>query len=195
MKTCLISGRYLQSQYQEEHAGISTALLRYVSELGFSPQPVWNETLANHPLNFHLEDLDLLVLSGGETLGTNPDRDVFELALLKEAERAGIPVLGICRGMQIMMSSQGIELVELDSHSGTRHQIKGEFSGEVNSFHNFGVKVDPVGFDAISHAEDHSVEAIRHKTNPWLGIMWHPEREATVNKEHAAKIMNILGLR
>lgn len=194
MKTCLISGRYLQSQYQEEHAGISTALLRYISDLGFSPQPVWNETLGNHPLSFHREALDLLVLSGGETLGTNLSRDVFELDLLKEAERAGVPVLGICRGMQIMMSSQGIELEALDSHSGTRHQITGEFSGEVNSFHNFGVKVDPVGFDAISHAEDHSVEAIRHKTNPWLGIMWHPEREATVNKEHAAKIMKILGL-
>jgi len=193
VKNCLVSGRYLESKHNEDHAAISIALLSFIRELGFSPQPVWNETFGKQPLIFDRQALDLLVLSGGETIGTQASRDEFELNLLQEAERARIPVLGICRGMQVMMSTQRVELEELDAHSGTRHHITGEFSGEVNSFHNFGVKIDPVGFEAIAHAEDHSVEAIRHKSNPWLGIMWHPEREKNVNKDHAAKILNILG--
>src|SRR3954447_24650037 len=63
-----------------------------------------------------LDRLDALVLGGGadidpeshgaeahpETVGTNPDRDRFEIALARGALERGMPVLGVCRGMQVM---------------------------------------------------------------------------------------------
>src|SRR4051794_27284297 len=63
-----------------------------------------------------LERIDALVLGGGadidpdsqgveahpETVGTNPDRDRFEIALARRALARGIPLLGVCRGMQVL---------------------------------------------------------------------------------------------
>src|SRR4051794_3290619 len=63
-----------------------------------------------------LDRLDALVLGGGadidpeshgaeahqETVGTNPDRDRFEIALARAALERGMPVLGVCRGMQVL---------------------------------------------------------------------------------------------
>ena len=63
-----------------------------------------------------LDRIDALVLGGGadidpdiqgvephpETIGTNPDRDRFEMALAIRAMERGIPLLGVCRGMQVM---------------------------------------------------------------------------------------------
>ena len=67
--------------------------------------------------------IDALLLSGGNDLGDAPDRDSTELHLLEAARELEIPVLGICRGMQLMASFFGVGVEELSSHVGTRHQI------------------------------------------------------------------------
>jgi GNAT superfamily N-acetyltransferase len=56
--------------------------------------------------------LDALVLTGGGDLGSDPARDAGELALLAAARRAGIPTLGVCRGLQLMAAETGGSLVE-----------------------------------------------------------------------------------
>jgi putative glutamine amidotransferase len=43
----------------------------------------------------------------------------------------------------------------------------------------------------VASAEDGSVEAVRHNTLPWVGIMWHPEREPTFRSEELALLRNM----
>ena len=194
MKNCLISGRYLDSQYKEEHAAVSVDLIRYLGTLGFVSRPIWDELFTKQRWEVGLKGVDLVVLSGGESLGVDERRDTFELGLLQKARSAQVPVLGICRGMQIMMVHEGLFPHELPGHAGTRHNNFGVISGEVNSFHHHGFNSFPPGFELVSEAEDSSIEAVHHRENNWLGVMWHPEREQPMHESQSNIILEILGL-
>jgi len=157
--------------------------------------------------------LDGLVLQGGadidpslygeppsEQLGTtDPVRDRFELALLRGFAAAGKPVLGVCRGMQLINVAYGgtlyqdladatpvhrrLELYDEHSHevrlvaNGWLHSLyEGVESGRINSIHHQGVNV--LGKDLVIEAlaPDGVVEAIRHTQSSFVvGVQWHPE--------------------
>ena len=126
--------------------------------------------------------INRLILSGGEDFGTDAKRDETENGLLDWAEESNIPVLGICRGMQIMAIRCGSELGQVKGHVKTRHCLSGVFTHTVNSYHNSIILDTPSGFDKLAISEDGSIEAIRHKGLPWEGWMWHPEREDVPSK-------------
>jgi putative glutamine amidotransferase len=124
-----------------------------------------------------------LVLTGGNDLmelgGDAPERDKAERALLALALRQRIPVLAICRGMQLLLSHFGVELQSVDGHVAQRHEI--EFEGHrriVNSFHKFAARSAPTELFEAGYDDDGVVEAVRGKRDHVLGLMWHPEREA-----------------
>ncbi len=94
-----------------------------------------------------------------------------------------------------MMSFYGLSPVRLEGHAGASHPVGGRMSGTVNSYHDFGFNYVPEEFEVISSAQDGTVEAVYHKENNWLGVMWHPEREAPYNKEHGNLIFEFLGFR
>jgi N5-(cytidine 5'-diphosphoramidyl)-L-glutamine hydrolase len=190
---CLVSGRYLESIHGEYHLSVSLNLLTYIKAQGFDPTPIWAETQVG-PSEIDLSGFDLVVLSGGESIGENPVRDSFENSLLKAAIASRTPVLGICRGLQVMMSFYGLSPIRLEGHAGTRHSVEGRISGNVNSHHDFGFNDVSDGFEVISSALDRSVEAAYHKENNWLGVMWHPERQMPYNQEHTNQILEIMGL-
>ena len=121
--------------------------------------------------------LDALVLSGGDDLGTTPVRDATEEALLTFACEEGLPVLGTCRGMQMLHRFTGGALVSVSGHVGTPHPIRiGDAVQEVNSWHSWAV-IDPSAhWNILATSDDGCIEAIRHVHLPWLGVMWHPER-------------------
>jgi len=138
-----------------------------------------------------------LILSGGDDLGSAPTRDRVEAYLLSLAEAEKWPVLGVCRGMQVINTYFGGRLEKnvhsrsQISHAGTDHPVrllgglKELASTEeltVNSYHNHGVATDglAVGFIALATAAGDLVEAFNHYRLPILGIMWHPERYAAV---------------
>jgi gamma-glutamyl-gamma-aminobutyrate hydrolase PuuD len=137
--------------------------------------------------------LEGVILTGGNDLNHLPsatnaasERDAFERKLLTLCSEKGIPVLGVCRGLQMMAAFYGSELVRLAEHVRTRHGLALCCADsmpltrrkEVNSFHNFGIAPDKLGTDliAVAAAPDGSVEALAHRKLRQWGIMWHPER-------------------
>lgn len=120
---------------------------------------------------------DAVLLSGGQDIGQSSGRDQTERKLLDFAKSANVPVLGICRGAQMMADYAGSGLHSVTGHAGIRHNVFGEISGEVNSYHNFSPAECPRGYRVLARSENGEIEAIAHETLNWEGWMWHPERE------------------
>ena len=152
-------------------------LLSFIQDCSGLPVPVPN--FLDDSLNIWLQIInpDAIVLSGGNDVGQYPARDLVEIALLEYAKNKDIPLLGICRGMQMMAIWAGTNIRAVKGHVRTRHQIKGEINIDVNSFHNYVLSECPTGFDVVARSDDDEIEAIRHKILRWEGWMWHPERE------------------
>lgn len=138
---------------------------------------------------------ETIVLSGGNDVGEAPERDASEMQLLDWARAKCIPVLAICRGMQMMGIWAGAELKPVTGHVRTRHRLQGpggEYPGTVNSYHQFALAETPAGFVALARAEDGTLEAMRHESLPWLAWMWHPERESPFDKTHLDELNRLL---
>ena len=151
-------------------------------ELNFLPVPV-SSAIGNHEEYIRELMPDAVVLSGGNNIGQAVKRDQLEAALLLHAAAYNLPVLGICRGMQMINHHQGGGLSRVSGHVAVRHLILGPLAAasqrEVNSYHNIGIVDADLGNDleAGAWSDDGVVEALRHRALPWLGIMWHPERD------------------
>lgn len=137
------------------------------------------------PLDPELADATLawtgcegIVLTGGEDLSEmgGAARDRLEHHLLTNALKGGRPVLGVCRGMQVILRAFGARLVVTEGHVGTTHDLVGEFGGRtVNSFHRWAAVEVPDEF-AVTARSGHAIESVRLRAAPIIGIMWHPER-------------------
>lgn len=126
-----------------------------------------------------------VLLSGGNNIGEAPERDFTEGRLLSYARDKKIPLLGICRGMQMMALYAGAGLKAVAGHCASYHEITWDIKAGsalpnmVNSFHAFSVAKCPPDYEVLAKSNfDGEIEAIRHNQLPWLGWMWHPERES-----------------
>lgn len=122
-----------------------------------------------------------LVLTGGDDWGKTPARDATESLLLEWARECRIPVLGVCRGAQVINRFLGGALRPVPAHHvATRHAISWQSETlEINSYHQQGIFAADLATNlhTLASAEDGSIEAFRHAGLPWYGVMWHPERE------------------
>lgn len=161
-----------------------------------------------------LEVVDGLIFSGGSDIepaiyngSLHPDiskanqkRDPFELVLARLALNMGIPMLGICRGIEVLSVASGGTLVphipdefgEIVAHTGgptqtVKHQVKIEQKSRlasimqatevtVVSWHHQAVRNVPTGWGISALALDGVIEALEHEEHPWaIALQWHPE--------------------
>jgi len=148
--------------------------------------------------------LDGVIMSGGDNKGDDIYRDRTEREIIEYAMEKEIPLLGICRGMQVINDYFGgnqrttNDLKHVNKHHKIliiENEIQKYFQKkeiEVNSFHNNLIDKNTVGKNleifAISEI-DNTVEGFYHKKFPILGIMWHPERKNMTS--HEIELMKI----
>ena len=172
-----------------------------------------------------LERLSGLCLSGGPDLDpdnyssrphpqlgpTEPDLDRFELALARDADARGLPILAICRGAQALNVARGGSLHQHlpDDVGGPLHhrqyepsdrpthsvdvkagsqlaRVLGETRVEVNSFHHQAIRELGSGLRAVAWASDGVIEGIEAPERDFVvGVQWHAEGIAERADQHA----------
>lgn len=177
-----------EARYQESRDALDNAWIKLLLEAGYFVQLV--------PNNVEWLQLALkqalpcagILLTGGNDLasvgGDAPHRDQLETALLHYALSENLPVLGVCRGMQLIASEFGAELIAVE------HQVQPQqtniIEGEpraVNSYHQWALAQVPNDFRVTAWDEKYQViKGIQHLTQPIFGVMWHPERIVPFSK-------------
>ena len=184
--------------------------VRAVEEAGGRPLLV---PPINEGIEETLDSLDAIVFSGGsdldpahygeephpETFGIREERDRAELELMKAALGRDMPVLGICRGVQVLNIARGGNLIqhlpEIVGHEGHKHDPPGSFSDHdveiepdttlakilgdrhpMKSHHHQGLDAVGKGLRVSAHAEDGSIEGVEDPEHRFaVGVLWHPE--------------------
>jgi putative glutamine amidotransferase len=158
-----------------------------------------------------LDRLDAVVFAGGadldpqlygeqahpETTNLRPERDAAELPLMRSALDRDLPLLGICRGMQLLSvvcgGSLAQHLPDVVGHDGHRpspgvyglHDVRLEPGSKVHgilgdkvsvpSYHHQGLE-SPGSLTVTGYSDDKTAEAVEHPDRRFaLGVLWHPE--------------------
>lgn len=142
---------------------------------------------------------DGIFIGSGNDIGEHKERDELEVFLLDFAKENKLPVFAICHGTQMINHYLGGTLEEINGQVAVRVKIHGELSDnygykEVNSYHNFAITKNSIAKNLIPIAltDNLIIKAIKHKTLPWLGVMWHIEREEEISKKDIKLIKEVL---
>lgn len=177
-----------------------------------------------------IELLDGLLLSGGcdvnpllygedfkEKNGViSPERDTHELLLLKHFTKTKKPILGICRGLQILnIYFNGSLYQDLSYYNSTQLKHRQDLYPELevhkvllkenshlsnlfgtsimtNSFHHQSIKNLGEGFQVVGETSDGIIEAIEYKSDCfYMGIQWHPEMMIARGNKNMEKIFDL----
>ena len=168
--------------YEEERDSISRDWINLFSKLSLNNYillPNIEADLLTEYCDYH--SVIGFLFTGGDMIGEDPKRDKVEFTALHLARERSLKVLGICRGMQIISSFFGGTLKSVNGHLATRHKINDRYSRYVNSYHSYAIEKLPECFNVVYRSNDNSIESISHKTLPWDGCMWHPERDESIH--------------
>jgi N5-(cytidine 5'-diphosphoramidyl)-L-glutamine hydrolase len=182
----------------EKRDALDQAWFSFLRECGLEPViiPNLHSDIVNYVKRLGVKGV---ILTGGNNFSnklvghlfqdlndTAQERDEIEIALLEASLENCWPILGVCRGMQLMNIFHGGKLSFVEGHVGELHSIlkKTEnisvnyaFDPFVNSYHDLGILDSDIaeGMEILAQT-DNVIEAIRTHNYNHLGIMWHPER-------------------
>ena len=199
--------------------------IKAVEKYGGEPRlfPSLAKSVADHrnAISEYLSEIDALLLPGGGDINpalffekrhstvahVSRSRDALEIWLCQDALKADMPVLGVCRGIQVMsVAMRGSLYQNIPSHKvdlgDVNHDIKietgsllsqitGDRVTEVNSRHHQAVKVIGEGFVVTAQSKDGIIESIENPSKQFaLGVQYHPERmlKKPDLQDHAAKL-------
>ena len=193
-----VSLRIVNAQnYEEERDALSHDWTSLLEDLGFISVHIPN-TLKNLDSFLDEMNLDGIVLSGGDNIGENKKRDETENKILNYALEKKIPIIGVCRGMQLInkyfggklsIDNSTIHLAEKHNVDITHENFRTLFSSEsfpVNTYHQNMIQVEGMGNGLKPFAifcKDGSIEGFFHEEFYIIGVMWHPEREPDSNSK------------
>lgn len=196
---CALSMRMMRVDYQSGSSELRSAIsqdwlrfARFFPEMTFVPAPNMGGATAGWLKNLRVS---AMILTGGEDIGLFPERDKTECAMLGYALVRKLPVLGVCRGAQLLNRHFGGADAAVSGHAAVRHNVQltagvlpevNENIQEVNSYHNLGILSLGENLRLLAAAEDGAPEAFFHVSLPVIGVMWHPEREAVLTGLDAA---------
>ena len=170
------------------------------------PKALWMlvPNLGQHTPNFLSRwNLNGFIISGGGNYGSESLRDESELAIIDYAITHKHPILGVCRGLQLMVHKFGgkIEQTIKKEHVATTHSIRATNNPigykavnlmKVNSYHDNVItdagRMVPFAFD-----EQRNIEAAYSKEHRLAAIMWHPERSNPTNMADVAFLRCFFG--
>ncbi len=157
---------------------------------------------------FNTLDIEGIIFSGGNDFYHQTQskiskiRDDYEYELLEFAISNKIPIIGICRGMQMIGKYFGVKLNSIQNHVATKHAIKFNENAscyslinsqsKVNSYHNSTLAHLPKGFVEVAVSNDNCIEAIENPERRIYAQMWHPERNTIPEKQDINLIKHYL---
>lgn len=203
MKKIVLTQRLAENDsYKETREALDIQYAKLIKEAGFLPIVLPYEVdFRDYFFEF---DIDGIVLTGGNDLNSlNPNtlseqRDKYEKSLITYAIDHNIPILGTCRGLQILAEYFGSTFKKVTDHVAVYHKLhineNSKYAdrltqlNEVNSFHHFAV--EKLGKELICSATsyDGTIEAMEHEKYKIFAQMWHTERENPFEKNEVALI-------
>lgn len=209
MNVVAISQRLIENEtYPETRDCLDVRWASLIARLGLVPLVL--PTAYDPSVYFERFSPAGLVLTGGNDLSSvSPSRlsamrDAFERRLLDLAIARKVPVLGVCRGMQLVSDYFGSGVEKVTGHTaGATHAIAVDRASRfgalldglasVRSYHDYGVTRLPEGFREVARSDDGVVEAMEHAALPIYCQMWHPEREDALTEGETAVFRRLFG--
>lgn len=209
MKKIAFTQRLIENEtYPEMRDALDVRWAEFCAELGVLP--VLLPSAYDFRVYFKEFDISGVVFTGGNDLysvsqsSLSLKRDAFEKALLYFALENSIPVLGICRGMQLIAEYFGATLRNVEGHTAARHELILTTESSyfiwpgsqeaVNSYHTYIVAGLPECLRVAALSKNGSVEALEHICLPVVAQMWHPEREAPFKSHDLALFKRLFNL-
>lgn len=179
-----VTQRVQVTEHSERRDALDQRWHDVITELGALPLAVPNNAGVAAKLLRQLRPAGVVLTGGNDLLaygGDAPERDETEHAVLEHAAEHRLPLLGVCRGMQLLLHQTGTELQRVKGHVTPRMviDVAGEQVG-VNSYHHLAALDVRGPWRVWARSEDGVVKAVAHRERNWVGVMWHPEREAAL---------------
>ena len=189
MRNILISQKFFLDKHKQLNWSLENNWYKYLNKKKINLIPL-NEHDVNNQKLLSLKPQGIII-SGGNNLydfektKENLIRDRFELKMIKFAIRNKVPILGICKGFQLIAKFFKSRIVKITRHINVTHKLKisKKICGvkiktlKVNSYHNYAIKNLPKIFDLIVRHTDQTIEIAKSQKFKILCLMFHPERK------------------